>query len=80
MIQNYENSLNYNNNKNGDSYSIHDTFNINKKDKEIDDLRKYKEYFQNKKTNKKFIFLVNLINICAILYLIYTLLKFFRLF
>ena len=80
MIQNYENSLNYNNNKNGDSYSIHDTFNINKKDKEIDDLRKYKEYFQNKKTNKKFNFLVNLINICAILYLIYTLLKFFRLF
>ena len=80
MIQNYENSLNYNNNKNGDSYSIHDTFNINKKDKESDDLRKYKEYFQNKKTNKKFNFLVNLINICAILYLIYTLLKFFRLF
>ena len=80
MIQNYENSLNYNNNKNGDSYSIHDTFNINKKDKEIDDLRKYKEYFQNKKTNKKFNFIVNLINICAILYLIYTLLKFFRLF
>ena len=80
MIQNYENSLNYNNNKNGDSYSIHDTFNINKKDKEIDDLRKYKEYFQNKKTNKKFIFLVNLINICAILYLIYNLLKLFRLF
>ena len=80
MIQNYENVLNYNNNENGDSYSIHDTFNINKKNKEIDDLRKYKEYFQNKKSNKAFDLLVNLFNICAILYLIYSLLKFFQLF
>ena len=31
MIENYENGLIYNNNENGDSYSIHDTFKIKKR-------------------------------------------------
>ena len=56
MIKNYENNLSkFNNNANGDSYSIHDTFNINKKnnDDNINDLRKYKNLFENQKKRNK---------------------------
>ena len=52
MIKNYENNLGgMYNNSNGDSYSIHDTFNMNKKnnkDNDIKDLRQYKKYFENR--------------------------------
>ena len=79
MIQNYENSLSYNNKENGDSYSIHDTFKINKKNEE-DDLRKYKEYFEKKNSKNIEEFLLRLFNIFSILYFIYSLLKYFKLF
>jgi len=60
MIKNYENKLGgFNNNINGDSYSIHDTFNNdlnnnNKNKDDINDLRKYKDYFERKKKGNKY--------------------------
>ena len=83
MIQNYENSLSYNNKENGDSYSIHDTFNINKisnKKNEEDDLRKYKQYYEKKNTNNYIEFLLKMFNIFSVLYFIYSLIKYFKLF
>ena len=79
MIQNYENSLSYNNKENGDSYSIHDTFKVNKKNEE-DDLRKYKQYYENKNTNNYIEFLLKIFNIFSVLYFIYSLIKYFKLF
>ena len=60
MIKNYENKLGrFNNNINGDSYSIHDTFNNdlnnnNKNKDDSNDLRKYKDYFERKKKGNKY--------------------------
>ena len=79
MIQNYENSLSYNNKENGDSYSIHDTFKVNKKNEE-DDLRKYKQYYEKKNTNNYIEFLLKMFNIFSVLYFIYSLIKYFKLF
>ena len=79
MIQNYENSLSYNNKENGDSYSIHDTFKVNKKNEE-DDLRKYKQYKEKKNTNNYIEFLLKMFNIFSVLYFIYSLIKYFKLF
>ena len=79
MIQNYENSLSYNNKENGDSYSIHDTFKVNKKNEE-DDLRKYKQYYENKNTNNYIEYLLKIFNIFSVLYFIYSLIKYFKLF
>ena len=75
MIKNYENNLSkFNNNANGDSYSIHDTFNINKKnnDDNINDLRKYKNLFENqKKRNKIKKIAIYFIHFGLVLYFIY---------
>ena len=81
MIQNYEDGLSYNNNENGDSYSIHDTFNINKNKKvnETENLKKYKDYFDSKNTRNNMSFLLLLLNIFSVLYLSYSLIKFFKL-
>jgi threonylcarbamoyladenosine tRNA methylthiotransferase CDKAL1 len=60
MIKNYENKLGrFNNNINGDSYSIHDTFNNdlnnnNKNKDDSNDLKKYKDYFERKKKGNKY--------------------------
>ena len=73
MIQNYENPLIYNNNENGDSYSIHDTFNNINKNYKTNDLRKFKEYLKKKKF-KLSQYLVIAFNIASISYFIYSLL------
>ena len=80
MIENYENGLIYNNNENGDSYSIHDTFKIKKRNKDEDGLKKYKEFFENKKNKNNMKYLLNLFNSFSILYFIYSLIKYFKLF
>ena len=82
MIKNYENNLGgMYNNSNGDSYSIHDTFNMNKKnnkDNDIKDLRQYKKYFENKKKKDKIkLFGIVVIYIGTIFYFVYSLLKTF---
>ena len=82
MIKNYENNLSkFNNNANGDSYSIHDTFNINKKnnDDNINDLRKYKNLFENqKKRNKIKKIAIYFIHFGLVLYFIYQTLNIFK--
>ena len=82
MIKNYENNLSkFNNNVNGDSYSIHDTFNINKKnnDDNINDLRKYKNLFENqKKRNKIKKIAIYFIHFGLVLYFIYQTLNIFK--
>jgi threonylcarbamoyladenosine tRNA methylthiotransferase CDKAL1 len=80
MIQNYENTLSYNNNENGDSYSIHDTFNFIKKKDEESGLRKYKVLFEKKKPNITQIVILNMLYIFSIIYLIYSLLKYYKIF
>ena len=80
MIQNYENTLSYNNNENGHSYSIHDTFNFIKKKDEENGLRKYKVLFEKKKPNITQIVILNMLNIFSIIYLIYSLLKYYKIF
>jgi len=82
MIKNYENNLGgMYNNSNGDSYSIHDTFNVNKKnnkDNDIKDLRQYKKYFENKKKKDMIqLFGIVMIYIGTIFYFVYSLLKSF---
>ena len=82
MIKNYENNLSkFNNNANGDSYSIHDTFNINIKnnDDNINDLRKYKNLFENqKKRNKIKKIAIYFIHFGLVLYFIYQTLNIFK--
>ena len=82
MIKNYENNLSkFNNNANGDSYSIHDTFNINKKnnDDNINDLRKYKNLIENqKKRNKIKKIAIYFIHFGLVLYFIYQTLNIFK--
>ena len=82
MIKNYENNLSkFNNNNNRDSYSIHDTFNINKNNNNdnINDLRKYKKFFENqKKRNRIKKIVIYLIHIALIFYMIYYTIKLFK--
>ena len=84
MIKNYENDFNGINNMNinGDSYSIHDTFNINKisnkQNEESKDLRKYKDFLNKKNKRNEIIFLSAFMYIGSILYFIYTILKLFK--
>ena len=80
MIENYDNALSHTNNENGDSYSIHDTFNFIKNKKEENGLRKYKELLNNKKSKFTQIFIINSLNILAFIYLFYSLLKYFKIF
>ena len=64
---------------NSDSYSIHDTFNVtNKKKDKKDNLRKYKEFFENKGKNKSSGITLIGMYIISIVYLIYNILKFFK--
>ena len=82
MIKNYEHNFGgMYNNSNGDSYSIHDTFNMNKKnnkDNDIKDLRQYKKYCENKKKKDKIkLFGIVMIYIGTIFYFVYSLLKSF---
>ena len=84
MIKNYENNLGgMYNNSNGDSYSIHDTFNVkknnNKDNNDIKDLRQYRKYFENKKKKDKVkLFGIVMIYIATIFYFVYSLLKSFN--
>ena len=84
MIKNYENNLSkFNANINGDSYSIHDTFNMNKNIKknndDENDLRKYKYYFdKNNKRNIMKYLGIFFIYFGTIFYLVYSILKKFK--
>ena len=84
MIKNYENNLSkFNENINGDSYSIHDTFNMNKNIKknndDENDLRKYKYYFdKNNKRNIMKYLGIFFIYFGTIFYLVYSILKKFK--
>ena len=81
MIKNYENNFGFNSNINGDSYSIHDTFNlnmINKGKNDIDDLRKYKAFFEKQKSGNIIKLIGIFMYIGTICYLVYSMLKLFK--
>ena len=81
MIKNYENNFGFNSNINGDSYSIHDTFNlnmINKGKNDIDDLRKYKAFFEKQKSGNIIKLIGIFMYIGTIFYLVYSMLKLFK--
>ena len=79
--KNYENNFGFNSNINGDSYSIHDTFNlnmINKGKNDIDDLRKYKAFFEKQKSGNIIKLIGIFMYIGTIFYLVYSMLKLFK--
>ena len=80
MIKNYDNDLGRLSGINGDTYSIHDTFNRkmnNKKKDEDNDLRKYKYYLENK-NGKKMKLLGAIMYTGTIFYFVFTILKLFK--